>query len=173
MRIADLLLPELDLEAGFTRAHLERVPMDRLDYKPHDRSMLLGWLATFTAILPSWGEMMITKEFVDLVAEGKNPDYQIAQSQQALLAKFDKAIAGARTALAGASDAHLQTPWAVKAGDAVIFSRPRHLVFRTYFVNHMIHPRAQLGVYLRLLGVAVPAVYSDSADERGGMFVDG
>jgi uncharacterized damage-inducible protein DinB len=78
-----------------------------------------------------------------------------------------------RAAVADASDAHLQMPWTLRAGDAVIFSRPRYLVFRTYFLNHMIHHRAQLGVYLRMLGATVPAVYSDSADEKGGMFVGG
>jgi uncharacterized damage-inducible protein DinB len=172
MRLADSLLPELDLEMSFTRKHLERVPMDKLEFKPHDKSMTLGWLATFLTILPTWGTFAISQDSVDVTAPGAAPQPKVAQSRRELLDLFDRNGAAARAALADASDEQLQQPWSLLAGGNTIFTRPRFLVFRTYFLNHMIHHRAQLGVFLRLNGVAVPAVYSDSADERGGMFVD-
>jgi DinB family len=173
MRASEFLLPEYDLEMSYTRKHLERVPMDRLDFKPHDRSMSLGWLATFMAILPTWGTDALTRDSVDVTDPGVAPQQSIVHSREALLAMFDANVAAARAAVAGASDEQLRKPWSLLAAGQVIFTQPRFLVFRTYFLNHMIHHRGQLGVCLRLTGVPVPAIYSDSADERGGMFRDG
>jgi len=173
VRTIDLLMKELELESLYTRRHLERVPMDRLDFKPHDKSMTLGWLATFTAILPSWGTLTLARNEFDVAPPGgSQEDYTIATSTEALLALFDRNIAGVREALARVTDDQLDEPWALKAAGHTVFSQPRGLVYRTFILNHLVHHRAQLGVFLRMLGVAVPAVYNDSADEKGGMFME-
>ena len=173
MRVTDLMLQELDLEAFYTRRHLERVPMDKLDFKPHDKSMSLGWLATFTAILPSWGTLVLAKAEYDVApAEGSNDDYSIATTTTALLARFDTNMSAMRSALTALTEPQLDEPWALKAAGATFFSQPRGLVYRTFIMNHLVHHRAQLGVYLRMLSVTVPAVYNDSADEKGGMFME-
>ena len=172
MPVRDLLLPELDLEASFTRKHLERVPMTALGFKPHSKSMSLGELATFLAFIPTWGQSVLTTDSFDVAPEG-TPVVQkfVAQSQRELLEMWDTNIATVRTALEKASDAHLHKPWSLLATGNAIFTQQRYLVFRTLFLNHLIHHRAQLGVFFRLLGVPVPAVYNDSADEKGGMFM--
>jgi hypothetical protein len=171
MRFSEALLPELDLEISYTRRHLARVPMDKLDFKPHEKSMTLGWLATFLAVLPTWGALTIARDSVDVTSPGMAPRQDVARSQRELLAMFDKNAASARAEVAAATDEQMQRPWSLLAAKKVVFTQPRFLVFRTYFLNHLIHHRAQLGVFLRLNGVAVPAVYNDSADERGGMFI--
>jgi hypothetical protein len=173
VRATELLLKELDLEAFYTRRHLERVPMDKLDFKPHAKSMSLGWLATFTTILPTWGTVVLANDEFDVAPPGgSQEDYSIAKSTDALLARFDKNTGAMREALAGVTDAQLDEPWALKAAGHTIFSQPRGLVYRSFIMNHLVHHRAQLGVFLRMLGVAVPAVYNDSADEKGGMFME-
>jgi uncharacterized damage-inducible protein DinB len=173
MPVRDLLLPELDLEATFTRKHLQRVPMTALGFKPHSKSMSLGELATFVTVIPTWGQSVLTTDAFDVAPEG-TPVIQkfVAQSQRELLDIWEANIAAARTALEKASDAHLQKPWSLLATGRVIFTQQRYLVFRTLFLNHLVHHRAQLGVFFRLLGVPVPAVYNDSADEKGGMFIE-
>jgi uncharacterized damage-inducible protein DinB len=170
MRATELLLAEFDLESHFTRRHLERVPMDKLDFKPHAKSMALGWLGTFIAILPTWGTLVLTQDEFDVAAPS---DARIVDSTETLLALFDKNMGDLRAALARATDADLDRPWALKAAGHTIFSQPRGLVYREFIMNHLVHHRAQLGVFLRLLGVNVPAVYSDSADEKGGVFIEG
>ena len=173
MRATELLMQELELESFFTRRHLERVPMDRLDFKPHEKSMTLGWLATFTAILPSWGTLTLAKNEFDVAPPGGSQEsYKIAESTEALLALFDRNITSTREALSRLTDDQLDEPWALKAAGHTVFSQPRGLVYRTFIINHLVHHRAQLGVYLRMVGVAVPAVYNDSADEKGGMFME-
>ena len=172
MTLSESLTAELDLEALFTRRHLERVPIDRLDYKPHKSSMTLGWLATFLAIIPTWGGLTLTRDSFDVAPVGAAPPkHTVAESRDQLLNLFDTNSANVRAALVGASDGHLHRPWSLLAGGKTIFTQPRFLVFETYFVNHMVHHRAQLGVYLRLNDVDVPAVYNGSADEQGGMFM--
>ena len=173
MQTTELLIKELDLEAYFTRKHLERVPMDRLDFKPHEKSMTLGWLATFTAILPTWGTLVLVRDEFDVAPPGGDTaDYSIRTTTESLLALFDKNIADMRAALANVTEAALDEPWALEAAGHTIFSEPRGLVYRAFIMNHLVHHRAQLGVFLRMVGVAVPAVYNDSADEKGGMFID-
>jgi uncharacterized damage-inducible protein DinB len=171
MPVRDLLLPELDLEAAFTRRHLERVPMTALGFKPHSKSMSLGELATFVAFIPTWGQSVLTTDAFDVAPEGV-PIVQksVAQSQRELLEMWDANVGAVRAALEKASDAYLQKPWSLLATGRPIFTQQRYLIFRTMFLNHLIHQRAQLGVFFRLLGVPVPAVYNDSADEKGGMF---
>src|SRR5215208_4778920 len=164
-------MTELDLEARYTRKHLERVPMDKLDFKPHAKSMTLGWLATFTAILPSWGSLTLSKNEFDVAPPGgAQQETKLASTTEELLALFDRNIANTREALARTTEAQLDELWSLKAGGKTIFSQPRGLVYRTFIMNHLVLHRAQLGVFLRMLDVSVPAVYNDSADEKGGMF---
>ena len=173
MPVRDLLLPELELEASFTRKHLERVPMHTLGFKPHSKSMTLGELSTFLAVIPTWGHFALTTDSLDVAPGGEPlPQQEVVRSHQELLDMFDRNVLGLRAALGKASDPHLQKPWSLVASGSAIFTQPRYLVFRTLFFNHMVHHRAQLGVYFRLLGVRVPAVYNDSGDEKGGMFID-
>ena len=173
MALNEFLMPELDLEMAATRAHLERVPVNRLDFKPHEKSMTLGWLATFNAMLPSWGAFALTGDSFDVKpVGGPTIERKTAGSIRELLDLFDKNVAEVRAKLAHTDDAAMRQSWSLLAAGEVVFKQPRFLVFRTYFLNHAVHHRAQLGVYLRLTGVKVPAVYNDSADERGGIFVD-
>jgi DinB family len=170
MSIRDALLREFDLELPYTRRSLERVPLEKGDWKPHEKSMTLGWLATFLAICPSWGVMTISKDEFDpqTASGGQRPE--IAKTTEALLSLFDKNYGAFREALADADDRHLEQPFTLKAGGKVWFTQPRWLVLREYILNHIVHHRAQLGVFLRLNGIAVPAIYNDSADEQGGVF---
>lgn len=170
LTIRDALLREFDVELPFTRRSLERVPVDKFDWKPHEKSMTLGWLATFLALVPTWGVMAIEKDEFDPTAAsgGKRPSLPTSSSE--LLGMFDRNYAAFRTALAGTSDAHLQTRWTLRSRGDVWFTETRWLVLREYILNHIVHHRAQLGVYLRLQGIAVPAIYNDSADEKGGVF---
>lgn len=172
MPVRDLLRTELDLEAAFTRKHLERVPMRTLDFKPHSKSMTLGELSTFLAVLPTWGHFALTTDSLDVTPGGESlPQQEVVRSQHEVLEMFDRNLLALHAALAKASDVHLQKPWSLVASGSALFTQPRYLVFRTLFLNHMVHHRAQLGVYFRLLGVPVPAVYNDSGDEQGGMFI--
>jgi hypothetical protein len=173
MPVRDLLLAELDVEAEFTRKHLERVPMTTLGFKPHSKSMSLGDLSTFLAVLPSWGMFALKMDSFDVAPEGVPlPPTDVVRSRDELLDLFDRNMLSARDALGKASDVHLQKPWSLIANGAAIFTQPRYLVFRMLFLNHMVHHRAQLGVFFRLLGARVPAVYNDSADEKGGVFMN-
>ena len=173
MPVRDLLLPELELEAAFTRKHLERVPMNTLGFKPHSKSMTLGELSTFLAVIPTWGTSALTTDSLDVVPGGEPlPQQEVVRSHQELLDMFDRNVLGLRAALGKASDPYLQKPWSLVANGNAVLTQPRYLVYRTLFLNHMVHHRAQLGVYFRLLGVRVPAVYNDSADEKGGIFME-
>jgi uncharacterized damage-inducible protein DinB len=173
MPVRDLLLPELELEAAFTRKHLERVPMSTLGFKPHSKSMTLGELSTFLAVIPTWGHFALTTDSLDVAPGGESLSQQeVVRSQQDLLEMFDRNVLALRAALGKASDPHLQKPWSLVANGNALITQPRYLIYRTLFLNHMVHHRAQLGVYFRLLGVRVPAVYNDSGDEKGGMFME-
>jgi uncharacterized damage-inducible protein DinB len=169
--MAEALVQELDLEAGFTRKLLERVPLEKAAWKPHEKSMPLGNLATFSAVIFTWGVDTMEKDSFDVASVGTEPP-QPAKSRDELLAMFDRHVAATRAAIAKATDEHLAKPWTLLAGGQKIFSQPRWLVLRTYVFNHAVHHRGQLTVYLRLLGIPVPAIYNESADEKGGMFIE-
>ena len=170
MSIRDALVQEFDLELPYTRRSLERVPVDKFDWKPHEKSMTLGWLATFLALVPTWGVMAIGKDEFDPTAASGGQRPSLPKSSSELLGLFDQNYAAFRAALAGTSDEHLQTDWTLRSRGKVWFTQTRWLVLREYILNHIVHHRAQLGVYLRLQGIAVPAIYNDSADEKGGVF---
>ena len=166
MGLAATLLPEFDQEMANTRKCFERVPEDKLDWKPHDKSMSFGEITTHMANLLSWTTLMIEQDSFDIAPPGEDPPrVDPAGSLESALAMFDKNVAAAHTAMEGASDELLLAPWTLLMGGNEVFKMPRVAVFRTMIMNHMIHHRAQLGVYLRLNDVAVPAMYGPSADE--------
>jgi uncharacterized damage-inducible protein DinB len=164
MPFVDALLPEFDHEMGVTRKVLERVPDDRFDWKPHAKSYALGQLAQHLATIPFWGLATLTETVVDL---GSTQPLEARRTRAEVLALFDGHVASARAALVGKSDGELKAQWTLKRDGHVIFSMPKHAVWRSFVISHLIHHRAQLGVYLRLLDVPVPSTYGPSADEGG------
>jgi uncharacterized damage-inducible protein DinB len=166
--IRDALLPEFDQEMANTRKTLERCPEDKFGWKPHPKSFSMGALATHIANMTGWTVDVVEKDAFDIAPPGAPPyKEEPAGSRQELLAMFDKSVAGARAALAGASDEDLAKTWSLLAGGQVLFSMPRMACIRSFVMNHTIHHRAQLTVYLRLNDVPVPALYGPSADEQG------
>lgn len=162
MTIADLLLPEFDQETAKTRTMLERVPEDRFDFAPHPKSMKLGRLASHLAEMPHWLVVTMTTDSFEPTPEMKAFD---AGARREILDEFDRRVAQARDHLARATDDDLAVTWTLKWKGSVVFALPRRDVIRTMVLSHMIHHRAQLGVYLRLLDVPVPSIYGPSADE--------
>jgi uncharacterized damage-inducible protein DinB len=166
MNLSELLLPEFDRETAFTRTTLERCPEDKFDWRPHERSFTLAALATHLATMINWGADTITLDSFDIAPPG-SPPYKLepASSRRELLEKFDEGAAAFRAALAKATNERLMENWSLLAGGKTIFTMPRFSVIRSMVLNHMIHHRAQLGVYLRLNNVPLPAIYGPSADE--------
>ena len=162
MPIADALLPEFDREMTTTRKLLERVPEEKFAWKPHARSMSLAELATHVAMLPRWGAITVNQTEFD-TSDPHNPGP--AASRADLLARFDANVADTRAALTGKSDAEMMATWSLKRQGQTLFTMPRTVVWRTFFMNHLVHHRGQLSVYLRLNDVPVPAMYGPSADE--------
>jgi len=161
--IVDALLPEFDHEMTTTRKLLERVPDDKLGWKPHDKSMALGDLATHVANIVSWGQTTLNEPGIDMGGAGRVPP---ARSRTDLLATFDKNVAATRAALVGKSDAEFMAPWSLKSGTQTFFTMPKAVVWRSFVMNHHIHHRAQLSVYLRMQDVKIPSMYGPSADEN-------
>ena len=161
--ISEMLLPEFDQEMKSTRKILECVPDDKLEYKPHEKSMTLGRLASHVAELPHWVVETIDKDMLE-VSPGQKPF--LAASQAELLSAFDKNVTEGRAAIAGTSDEHLGKVWKFMFGGHLAFAMPRAAVLRSVVMNHMIHHRAQLGVYLRLNDVPIPGLYGPSADDK-------
>ncbi len=161
------LLSEFDQEFASTRKILERVPEGKLGWKPHEKSMTLGRLATHLTELPLWCTHTFTRTELDLAPPGA-PPYQppTLATRSEILSALDTNLTPARAALAAATDADLMVPWSLKRGGEVIFTLPRIAVYRSFVMNHMIHHRAQLGVYLRLNDVPLPSLYGPTADEQ-------
>ena len=165
MGLSDALLPEFDHEMANTRKTLERVPDGKFDWKPHEKSSAMGGLATHLANLPTWAGVAIDMDKFDMAPEGKPQRAAPCNTRQEVLETFDKNVAAAREAIAGASDQHLFQPWTLLSNGKQILSLPRVAVLRSFVMNHIIHHRAQLGVYLRLNDIPVPSIYGPSADE--------
>jgi uncharacterized damage-inducible protein DinB len=165
MPLNSLLMPEFDQEMANTRKVLVRVPEDRLTWKPHVKSMSLAELATHLASIPGWTTFTLESEFLDMGTPEASQAPKTVSSLQELLALFDKGVTAARTALAAASDECLQAVWSLRTGEQTLFTMPRIAVLRTFILNHGIHHRGQLEVYLRLNDVPLPAIYGPSADE--------
>jgi uncharacterized damage-inducible protein DinB len=166
MSVTDHFAELLERELLISRRVLEQVPEGRADWKPHERSMAHGYLATLVATMPSWIAMAIEQDELDLSPPGgggyETPTWQ---TNRELLALLDQSGAQARRALAGTTDAFLQSPWKLLVGGRVVSESPRHTVIADTLC-HEAHHRGQLSVYLRLLGATVPAMYGPSADER-------
>jgi uncharacterized damage-inducible protein DinB len=161
--LVDALLPEFDHEMTTTRKLLERLPEGQFDWKPHARSMSLGGLAMHVATIPHWGEMTLAQPEVDVGGMGRQ---EAAKTRAEVLAKFDQHVSATRAALSGTSDVELMSPWSLKNNGHTMFTMPKAVVWRSFVMNHVIHHRAQLSVYLRMHDVPVPAMYGPSADEN-------
>ena len=165
MPLINSLLPEFDREMGITRRTLERVPDGEFDWKPHPTSVTLGRLAEHLTEMPMWATR--TLEHSELEASTQRPpDYQPPATRAAVLAQFDASYRSARQQLVNKTDAELAAPWTLKNGGKEVFTAPKAMVMRNFVLNHMIHHRAQLTVYFRMLGVPVPSIYGPSGDEH-------
>lgn len=168
MSLSQSLLPEFDQEMAGTRRTLERVPEAKFGWKPHEKSGTMLWLAAHLASIPEWAAMTVQRDSIDLAPGGKPVQPPPApKSTQELLAMFDKNLAAGRAALAGAADEEFSKPWSLLNNGQTLFTMPKIACLRTWVLNHNVHHRAQLGVYLRLNNIPVPALYGPSADEQG------
>jgi len=165
MAIRDALLPEFDHEMGTTRRLLDRAPEAAFAWKPHERSMSLADLASHLANIPTWCAAIVDAPVMDLatIPEGARP--KAAASRAELLARFDQNVAAARAKLATITDGEMLAPWTLKQGDQEVFTLPRAAAVRSFIMNHSIHHRGQLSVYLRLNNVPLPSIYGPTADE--------
>jgi uncharacterized damage-inducible protein DinB len=166
--IGQSLLPEFDREMANTRKVLERIPGDKLDWKAHEKSNTVGWVGAHLANIPTWIGLTVTRNSLDVAPPGGEP-YRTTTpgSVKEILERFDRNVADGRAALAAVSDETLFQPWSLLSGGVTVFTMPRLAVLRTFVLNHIIHHRAHLCVYLRLNDVPVPALYGPSADEAG------
>jgi uncharacterized damage-inducible protein DinB len=167
MTISQSLLPEFDNEMANTRKTLERVPDDKFAWKPHPKSSAFGPLANHVATLVGWANETIDSDSFDLAPPGGQPSRPPEANNRAeLLSIFDQGVAKARAAIASASDEHLIKPWSLLHSGKTLMTMPRTAVIRSFVLSHIIHHRAQLGVYLRLNDIPVPSIYGPSADEN-------
>ena len=161
MSIAAALVPEFDQEMALTRRVLERVPGDKGRWKPHPKSFPLAHLAQLVSWMPGWIGQALRETSLDLAKAG---GYSYETTEK-LLAGFDQGVRESREALRAAKDADFAVTWSLKHGDRVLFTAPRAVIVRNH-LSHLIHHRAQLGVYLRLNDIPVPAIYGPTADEK-------
>lgn len=168
MTIAESLLPEFEMEMAGTRRTLERIPDDKLDWTAHDKSNSIGWVACHLAEIPGWVEGTLTQEVWDLNPPDGEP-YQSPKldSTQAILELFDANVAQAKERLAKTPDEEFAKSWSLASGGETLLTMPKLAVMRTWVLNHTIHHRGHLCVYLRLNDIPVPALYGPSGDEEG------
>ena len=165
MKLTDLLLAELDREVERSRRALEQVPAGQYDWKPHDKSMIFGYLADMVATIPNWIAMEVNQDQLDVAPEGGSTMRQAKkETSEALLKALDEAAAAARSALGKTTEEHLLTPWRLLARGQVVLEAPRHVMIQDT-INHWAHHRGQMTVYLRLMGAKVPSLYGPSADD--------
>lgn len=164
MAVKEALLPEFDQEIAVTRRVLERVPFVDGNWKPHEKSYSMAALAGHVANIPSWVPITLGADSFNM-EEGGQPARSTPASTGELLAEFDGNCKAARESIASADDALFLQPWSLKKGDQVIFTLPKTAVLRSFVLNHLVHHRGQLSVYLRLRDVPVPSIYGPSADE--------
>lgn len=164
MSFADSFLPEFDHEMKTTRALLERVPFDNATFKPHSKSTALGPLASHVANLVGFGEQIVNADELNFAPGGQPRLPSDFKNTADLLAAFDANVAKTRAAIQTLKDNQLGTPWSLRMGDHTIFTLPRASVIRTFMMNHIIHHRGQLSVYLRLNDVPLPSLYGPTAD---------
>lgn len=166
MKLTDLLLAELEREAASSRLTLERLPEGHNDWKPHPKSMPLGYLASLVATMPAWVVTMVKQDELDLKSPGAAKFKPLEwRTRGELVAALDAGLAQAREALRNTTDEHLMTPWRFMAGGQVVDENLRHVMIEHAVFSHLAHHRGQLTVYLRLNEASVPALYGPSADE--------
>ena len=166
MKLTEFLLAEFNREVERSRKALQQVPDGKYDWKPHDRSMIFGYLCDMVATIPSWIAMEITKNDLDIApADGSTMKQEPKKTSAALVEALDKTAAMARDALSTTTDEFLKTPWQLKARGSVVQEAPRHEMIQDT-INHWAHHRGQMTVYLRLMGAKVPALYGPSADDK-------
>jgi uncharacterized damage-inducible protein DinB len=168
MAIRDALLAEFDHEMATARKLVERVPEEKFDWAPHPKSMKMGRLAGHIAELPGWGVAILTQDSMDIAPPGgPQSEAFVPKTKTELLSTFDKNVAGARAALASTKDEDFIKPWSLLRAGQTVMTMPKIAVVRTFVLNHGIHHRGQLAVYLRLNDIPVPSIYGPSADEGG------
>ena len=166
MKMTEFFLAQLEREVSSTRLAIQRVPEGQNDWKPHSKSMALGYLASLVATMPAWITLMINQDEFDLASPGASKFKPLEwRSRTELLAALDSAHADARKALESTTDEHLLTPWRFMVGGHVASENPRHVMIADSVFSHLSHHRGQLTVYLRLNEASVPALFGPSADE--------
>lgn len=166
MKLNEFLLAELNREVDRSRRALEQVPEGKYDWKPHEKSMIFGYLADMVATIPSWIALQVTKNDLDVApADGSTMKQEPKKTSAALVQALEKTAADARAALEKTTDEHLNTPWQLKARGNVVLEGPRYAMIQDT-INHWSHHRGQMTVYLRLMGAKVPALYGPSADDK-------
>jgi uncharacterized damage-inducible protein DinB len=166
MKLTEYFLAQLERETAGTRKALERVPEGKNNWKPHEKSMELGYLAALVAKMPSWIAMIVQQDELDFAKRSESSFVPKAQLKTVdLLRLLDESIGEARTALQRTNDEHLITTFRFRVGERVVSEEPRHVMIQDSVFNHLSHHRGQLTVYLRLAGASVPAIYGPSADE--------
>jgi uncharacterized damage-inducible protein DinB len=169
MTLKEIFLADIEREVPASRRVLERVPEGRYEWKPHEKSMKFGYLATLVATMPSWIDSMVNQDELDFAPKGgsnyKPPELKTSKD---LLKALEDSVAKAQAALRGTTDEHLKTNWKLKAGGHVVTDLPRHVNIRDGVLSHWAHHRGQFTVYLRLVGASVPPVYGPTADEGLG-----
>ena len=164
MAYKDALIDELKTEAFLTKKILERVPLDKATWKPHEKSMSLGRLATHVAEIPHWISRVITIDDFDFLVQGFSS--HVAVSQEELLSIFNDKLNKAIADLESMDDESFEKTWTVRRGEQVFYQLKKKTALRSWGLNHLIHHRGQLSVYLRLIDVPVPGMYGPSADEK-------
>ena len=165
MELTELFLAELDREVARSRRALEQVPEGKADWKPHEKSMIFGYLTEMVATIPTWITMIITQDELDVAPKEPRPARAPKNTSAEYLEALDKAAVEARAALKGTNEKHLMTTWRLLAAGQVALELPRHEMIRDT-INHWAHHRGQMTVYLRLMGAKVPALYGPSADDK-------
>jgi len=164
MKIADGFIAELQHESIATRKTLERAPIEKNEYRPHEKSMMLGNMAIHIAELPAYIKAIITADELDFLKMDYKP--RTITTTEDLLKEYDTNIAESIELLKNTSDEDMLRPWTLRSGEHIIFTQPKMVAIRTMVLSHIIHHRAQLGVYLRLNNISVPAIYGPTADEQ-------
>lgn len=167
MQLTELFLADLEREAAANRRVLERVPLDRPDWKPHEKSMPMGYLAYLVATMPSWISMIIDSEEFDMRPGGAAPQRPPTPGTTSeLIAALDSSVVKGRESLQKTNDAHLMKNWKLLVAGNVVDERPRYVMIQDAVLGHLAHHRGQLTVYLRLNEAKVPAIYGPTADEQ-------
>lgn len=165
MNLTEFFVNELDREVERSRRALAEVPDGKYDWKPHENSMIFGYLTAMVATIPTWLVMMITQDELDVAPAASSMKQERMETSAALVTALDNSAAAARDAIGKTTDEHLMTSWRLLAGGKVVMEAPRHLMMQDTF-NHWAHHRGQMTVYLRLVGAKVPALYGPSADDK-------